>query len=76
MTRDRLRQCLEALGWRTADLASMTKVSPVSARRWQSGKFGNSRASCGCDRSDGPHRARRTVPWPRTVSQVVIIVAQ
>jgi hypothetical protein len=39
MTRDRLRQCLGALDWRTADLASMAKVSPVSARRWQSGKL-------------------------------------
>jgi hypothetical protein len=27
------------LDWRTADLAVMAKVSPVTARRWQSGKL-------------------------------------
>jgi hypothetical protein len=39
MTPDRLRECLEALGWRTANLAAMASVSPVTARRWQSGKL-------------------------------------
>jgi hypothetical protein len=39
MTSDRLRECLDALGWRTAKLAAMAGVSPVTARRWQSGKL-------------------------------------
>jgi hypothetical protein len=37
MTPDRLRACLDALNWRTAELAAMTHVSPVTARRWQAG---------------------------------------
>jgi hypothetical protein len=38
MTPDRLRACLDALNWRTTELAAMTHVSSVTARRWQSGK--------------------------------------
>jgi hypothetical protein len=36
---DRLRECLDALDWRTANLAAMAGVSPVTARRWQSGRL-------------------------------------
>ena len=39
MTTDRLRKCLDALGWRTGDLARVAQVSHVTARRWQSGKL-------------------------------------
>jgi len=39
MTPDRLRECLDALHWRTTELAAMATVSPVTARRWQSGKL-------------------------------------
>jgi transcriptional regulator with XRE-family HTH domain len=38
MTPDRLRECLGALNWSTAALATMAQVSPVTARRWQAGK--------------------------------------
>jgi hypothetical protein len=38
MTPDRLREFLDMLNWRTGDLAAMAHVSPVTARRWQSGK--------------------------------------
>ena len=39
MKPDCLRECLNVLGWRTLDLAAMAKVSPVTARRWVSGKL-------------------------------------
>jgi hypothetical protein len=38
MTSDRLRECLGALNWSTAALAVMAQVSPVTARRWLSGR--------------------------------------
>ena len=38
MTPDRLRECLGALNWSTAALATMAQVSPVTARCWQAGK--------------------------------------
>jgi hypothetical protein len=38
MTPDRLHEFLGMLNWRTGDLAAMAHVSPVTARRWQSGK--------------------------------------
>jgi hypothetical protein len=38
MTHDRRRECLGALNWSTAALATMAQVSPVTARRWQAGK--------------------------------------
>jgi hypothetical protein len=39
VTPQRLRECLGTLDWRTANLAAMAHVSPVTARRWQSGKL-------------------------------------
>ena len=39
MTPDRLRAFLDTLNWHTGDLAAMAQVSPVTARRWQSGKL-------------------------------------
>jgi hypothetical protein len=39
MTPERLRECLGVLDWRTGNLAAMAHVSPVTARRWQSGKL-------------------------------------
>jgi hypothetical protein len=38
MTPDRLHEFLDLLNWRTGDLAAMAHVSPVTARRGQSGK--------------------------------------
>jgi transcriptional regulator with XRE-family HTH domain len=33
-----LRECLDRLGWSTIDLAERAAVSPVTVRRWLSGK--------------------------------------
>ena len=38
MTSNRLRECLGALNWSTAALAVMAQVTPVTARRWLSGR--------------------------------------
>ncbi len=39
MTPACLRECLQRLGWSTADLATRASVSPVTARRWLSGRL-------------------------------------
>ena len=39
MTPERCRECLGTLNWSTAALAAMAHVSPVTARRWLSGKL-------------------------------------
>ncbi len=39
MTPACLRECLTRLGWSTADLATRADVSPVTARRWLSGRL-------------------------------------
>lgn len=39
MTPACLRECLDRLGWSTADLAIRADVSPVTARRWLSGRL-------------------------------------
>jgi ribosome-binding protein aMBF1 (putative translation factor) len=38
MTPDRLRNYLDALAWSTTNLAERAAVSPVTARRWRSGR--------------------------------------
>jgi transcriptional regulator with XRE-family HTH domain len=39
MTPTSLRECLDQLGWSTSELAARADVSPVTARRWLSGKL-------------------------------------
>jgi hypothetical protein len=39
MTPDRFRECLDRLGWSSTELATHADVSPVTARRWLSGKL-------------------------------------
>ena len=38
MTTTSLRECINQFGWSTTDLAERAVVSPVTARRWLSGK--------------------------------------
>jgi hypothetical protein len=39
MTPSGLRECLDRLGWSSTELAARADVSPVTARRWLSGKL-------------------------------------